>query len=241
MFATLHILHDIFSSPSPSLLSPAPDSERDVSRKKATLLGDITATLFPYSRFNFRQTPLTGKAQPGSNPFALKKAGSALPHHRIALNGRPIGRWPAREKSAPSTPCKSVGMVTTSSRRAGRVTNKTKLLIYRGSDKVELGNAETIVWDHETSSSSEATKHQHVGAKGVESGELLVSRPRSFFSTNHRGGVNARLHRLKGVQSRSSQRRERGRCMSGGRAASRAVPSNFRDFDWPFWVDDGDS
>ncbi len=65
--------------------------------------------------------------------------------------------------------------MVTSSRRAGRVTNKTKLLIYRGSDKVDLRNAETIVWDHETSSSSETTKHQHVGAKGVESGELLVS------------------------------------------------------------------
>ncbi len=72
--------------------------------------------------------------------------------------------------------------MVTSSRRAGRVTNKTKLLIYRGSDKVDLGNAETIVWDHETSSSSEA-KQQHVGAKGVESGELLVSRRLSFIST----------------------------------------------------------
>ena len=74
------------------------------------------------------------------------------------------------------------GMVT-SSRRAGRVTNKTKLLIYRGSDKVDLGNAETIVWDHEPSSASEGGKHQHVGAKGVESGELLVSRPPALIST----------------------------------------------------------
>jgi enhancer of polycomb-like protein len=68
--------------------------------------------------------------------------------------------------------------MVTSSRRAGRVTNKTKLLIYRGSDKVDLGSAEVIVWDSQNgdgTSSSEDTKHQHVGAKGVESGELLVS------------------------------------------------------------------
>ncbi|KAK4683741.1 enhancer of polycomb-like protein, partial [Tremellales sp. Uapishka_1] len=62
-------------------------------------------------------------------------------------------------------------MVTTS-RRAGRVTNKTKLLIYRGSDKIDLGSAETIVWDHDHSASAEGTKSQHVGAKGVESNEL---------------------------------------------------------------------
>lgn len=66
-------------------------------------------------------------------------------------------------------------MVVTSSRRAARVNNKTKLLIYRGSDKVDLGSAEVIVWDHEQGASSEGPKHQHVGAKGVESGELLVS------------------------------------------------------------------
>lgn len=77
-------------------------------------------------------------------------------------------------------------MVTTS-RRAGRVTNKTKLLIHRGSDKVDLGNAEIIVWEHDSTSGAEATKHQHVGAKGVESGELLVSRVSSFTSMHFRG------------------------------------------------------
>ncbi|WVF68779.1 hypothetical protein IAT40_003551 [Kwoniella sp. CBS 6097] len=68
------------------------------------------------------------------------------------------------------------GRMVTSSRRAGRVTNKTKLLIYKGTDKVDLSAAETIVWENDPSSSSahaEQTKHQHVGAKGVESGELL--------------------------------------------------------------------
>ncbi|WWC88395.1 uncharacterized protein L201_003306 [Kwoniella dendrophila CBS 6074] len=68
------------------------------------------------------------------------------------------------------------GRMVTSSRRAGRVTNKTKLLIYKGTDKVDLGAAETIVWESNESSGSahsEQTKHQHVGAIGVESGELL--------------------------------------------------------------------
>lgn len=69
-------------------------------------------------------------------------------------------------------------MVTTS-RRANRLNNKTKLLIYRGSDKLDLSSAEIVHWDHDTSS-SEGNKHQHVGAKGVESGELLVSWRRSF-------------------------------------------------------------
>ncbi|WVQ96306.1 hypothetical protein IAU59_003410 [Kwoniella sp. CBS 9459] len=67
------------------------------------------------------------------------------------------------------------GRMVTSSRRAGRVTNKTKLLIFQGTDKVDLSAAETIVWENDPSSSAHAeqTKHQHVGAKGVESGELL--------------------------------------------------------------------
>ena len=101
-------------------------------------------------------------------------------------------------------------MVTASSRRAGRVTNKTKLLIYRGSDKVDLGNAETIVWDHETSSSSEPAKHQHVGAKGVESGELLVSRPCASFLIMYRGGLSYVLHRQKDRQRRLAPRAEGG-------------------------------
>ncbi|ORY30601.1 enhancer of polycomb-like-domain-containing protein [Naematelia encephala] len=65
------------------------------------------------------------------------------------------------------------GRMVTSSRRAGRVTNKTKLLILKGNERADLASAEIIVWENETSSSSEGTKHQHVGAKGVESGELL--------------------------------------------------------------------
>ena len=71
-------------------------------------------------------------------------------------------------------------VVTASSRRAGRVNNKTKLLVVRGSEKVDLGQAETIVWDDPSSASGEPAKHQHVGAKGVESGEFLVSRVSSF-------------------------------------------------------------
>lgn len=84
------------------------------------------------------------------------------------------------------------GRMVTSSRRAGRVTNKTKLLIYKGTDKVDLGAAETIVWESNDPSSSnsahansESTKHQHVGAKGVESGELLVSRLSSSTFSMH--------------------------------------------------------
>lgn len=72
--------------------------------------------------------------------------------------------------------------LATSSRRAARVTQKTKLLVYRGSDKVDQSAAETIVWNAESASEA-ATKHQHVGAKGVETGELLVSCMRSTSFT----------------------------------------------------------
>lgn len=86
--------------------------------------------------------------------------------------------------------------MVTSSRRAGRVTNKTKLLIYRGSDRVDLAHAEIIVWEqsgggdhngtagggnHGSGEKSDHNKSQHVGAIGVESGELLVSRSCSFI------------------------------------------------------------
>lgn len=64
--------------------------------------------------------------------------------------------------------------MVTSSRRAGRITNKSRLLVYRGSDKVDLSAAETIVWNNDSASES-ANKHNSLGAKGVESGELLVS------------------------------------------------------------------
>lgn len=80
------------------------------------------------------------------------------------------------------------GRMVTTSRRAGRVTNKTKLLVYRGSDKVDLSAAETIVWNSD-SASGEATKNQHVGAKGVETGELLVSSGRSTTFPMHAGVV----------------------------------------------------
>jgi hypothetical protein len=84
-------------------------------------------------------------------------------------------------------------MVTTS-RRAGRVTNKTKLLIYRGSDKVDLGVAEVIVWENQhdgnSSSSDGSAQPHHVGAKGVESNELLVSHPRSTFLFDASGQVS---------------------------------------------------
>ncbi|ODO00149.1 hypothetical protein I350_06774 [Cryptococcus amylolentus CBS 6273] len=66
------------------------------------------------------------------------------------------------------------GRMVTSSRRAGRVTNKTKLLIYRGSDKVDPEVAETVLWDQDSSGAGkDSTKHQHIGATGVESNELL--------------------------------------------------------------------
>lgn len=85
----------------------------------------------------------------------------------------------------PSPPLMAPSRMVTSSRRAGRVTNKTKLLIYRGSNKVDLAHAEIIVWDQAgengTGGKAEANKHQHVGAIGVESGELLVSRVCSFI------------------------------------------------------------
>lgn len=67
------------------------------------------------------------------------------------------------------------GRMVTSSRRIGRVTNKTKLIIYRGSDKVDTSAAETVLWDQEAGGAGkDSTKHQHIDATGVESGELLV-------------------------------------------------------------------
>lgn len=83
--------------------------------------------------------------------------------------------------------------LVTSSRRAGRVTNKTKLLVVRGTKEADdLGDAEVVVWEdgstsanHQAANGSESSKHNHVGAKGVESGELLVSRPCSFFLPMH--------------------------------------------------------
>jgi hypothetical protein len=95
-------------------------------------------------------------------------------------------------------------MVTTS-RRAGRVTNKTKLLIYRGSDKVDLGLAEVIVWENQhdgnSSSSDGNAQPHHVGAKGVESNELLVSRPCSTILFDAWGQVSYAYHGLLGGQS----------------------------------------
>lgn len=73
----------------------------------------------------------------------------------------------------PPTPCMTTARMVASSRRASRVSNKTKLLVYRGSDKVDSSLAEAIVWNAD--SASDSANKQHLGAKGVETGELLVS------------------------------------------------------------------
>ena len=125
------------------------------------------------------------------------------------------------------------------SRRAGRVTNKTKLLIYRGSDKVDLGDAETIVWDHDTSSSSDAVKHQHVGAKGVESGELLVSRPSASLFTMHRGVICYRLHRQKAVRRRRPKGAVHNSLGGTGRVSRALIAVISRLFPCFVWSDDG--
>lgn len=75
--------------------------------------------------------------------------------------------------------------LVTSSRRAGRVTNKTRLLVVRGTKEADLQDAEVIVWDDGSGGNGEATKNQHVGAKGVESGELLVSCMLAFCFSMH--------------------------------------------------------
>lgn len=80
----------------------------------------------------------------------------------------------AASTTSPRRASMATGRMVTSSRRAGRITNKSRLLVYRGSDKVDLSAAETIVWNNDSASES-ANKHNSLGAKGVESGELLVS------------------------------------------------------------------
>jgi len=84
--------------------------------------------------------------------------------------------------------------MVTSSRRAGRVTNKTKLYVVRGTKEADLGEAEIIVW--EEGGNGEAAKSQHVGAKGVESGELLVSWTSSFSFFMHRTRVQEAVEEL---------------------------------------------
>lgn len=123
------------------------------------------------------------------------------------------GYWAASlTAQGPPSPA---SMVTTSSRRAGRVTNKTKLLIYRGNDKVDLGAAEVIVWENDHSAAADEPKSAHgLGAKGVENAELLVSRPCS--TTLHR-----QSRALETGQGRQNGR-QRGRGRWAGAAEGRA-------------------
>jgi enhancer of polycomb-like protein len=74
------------------------------------------------------------------------------------------------------------GRITGSMRRAARLTNKTKLLICRGTESIDVDQAEEILWDTD---SADAPKHQHVGAMGVETGEMLV-RPSNSIACMHR-------------------------------------------------------
>nr|ODN91801.1 hypothetical protein L203_01053 [Cryptococcus depauperatus CBS 7841] len=62
--------------------------------------------------------------------------------------------------------------MVTSSRRIAKLTNKTKLLIYHGSDKVDPSAVETVLWDQDNAAGADS-KHQHIGPSGVENGELL--------------------------------------------------------------------
>lgn len=77
-------------------------------------------------------------------------------------------------------------MVSASSRRAGRVTNKSRLLVVRGSDKIDSAVAETVLLQPEAAT-AEPSKNHGVGAKGVETGELLVRvhSSRSCLSNAH--------------------------------------------------------
>lgn len=80
-------------------------------------------------------------------------------------------------------------MVSASSRRAGRVTNKSRLLVVRGSDKIDSAAAETVLLQPEAAT-AEPSKSHGVGAKGVETGELLVRvhSSRSPLSNEHACG-----------------------------------------------------
>lgn len=103
--------------------------------------------------------------------------------------------YPPESTPSPHHPHRMVSSrLVTSSRRAGRVTNKTKLLVVRGTKEADdLGEAEVVVWEDGSTSSvnnqaangETASQHNHVGAKGVESGELLVSWTCSFFLPMH--------------------------------------------------------
>lgn len=95
-------------------------------------------------------------------------------NRRARSKQRRRDRLIAASTTSPRRASMATGRMVTSSRRAGRITNKSRLLVYRGSDKVDLSAAETIVWNNDSASES-ANKHNSLGAKGVESGELLVS------------------------------------------------------------------
>lgn len=106
----------------------------------------------------------------------LTNTPSERAHHyrRARSKQRRRDRLIAASTTPPRRASMATGRMVTSSRRAGRITNKSRLLVYRGSDKVDLSAAETIVWNNDSASES-ANKHNSLGAKGVESGELLVS------------------------------------------------------------------
>ena len=75
------------------------------------------------------------------------------------------------------------GRIAASSRRAARLTNKTKLLVCRGTESVDLDAAEPFLWE---SDAADQAKNQHVGSMGVESGEMLV-RPSTLGACMHMG------------------------------------------------------
>ena len=57
------------------------------------------------------------------------------------------------------------------SRRAARLTNKSRLLVCRGTKSINSAETEPFLWE---SDAADAPKHQHVGSMGVETGEMLV-------------------------------------------------------------------
>jgi hypothetical protein len=122
-----------------------------------------------------------------SRPVRTQSASSPIRPHPPSSFTQRIDRGRLDQRPASTHPSHSTAMVSqrmvTSSRRAGRVTNKTKLYVVRGTKEADLGEAEIIVW--EEGGNGEAAKSQHVGAKGVESGELLVSWTSSFTFPMH--------------------------------------------------------
>lgn len=145
---------------------------------------NAVAKIFPFDRRNSHPVVgapcdwLTGsRPPPATTSFPTPTPITALLRLLTKENSKKIG---GKRREPPPTTLKPLRMVApgrmvTSSRRIGRVTNKTKLIIYRGSDKVDTSAAETVLWDQEAGGAGkDSNKHQHIGATGVESGELLV-------------------------------------------------------------------